>query len=550
MRTHGPQRIQVTMDDLEAIVERTRLAALNTDDHQKLKAAVDTLAYLTQQLESDRVELKRLKKWLFGPKSEKKRDVVPPKPATAGGETQAAEASPDKQDEAKDKGEAKPPRPGHGRNGAADYPGATTVKVPLDSLKPGQVCSKCCKGKLYEPSCGPAVMVRVVGRAPLQATVYERERLRCNLCGEVYTAEPPPGIGTRKYDETAAGMIALFRYGTGVPFNRLAHLQAGQGIPLPAATQWEIVEEASEPLAPVYEEHFRQAAQGKVLHNDDTSATVLELADPQRRRELWQGEPTDRTGVFTTAIVSVVDGHRIALFSTGMKHAGENLADVLRRRATDLGPPIQMCDALSRNLPKPLKTLLANCLTHGRRQFVDVVENFPDECQHVLEVLGTVYKNDEKAREKDMSAEQRLAWHQAESGPLMNDLKEWMKAQLEERRVEPNSGLGDAMRYMLDHWPKLTLFLQVAGAPLDNNICERALKKAIRHRKNSLFYKTMNGAHVGDLFMTLIHTAELAHVDAFDYIVELLRHPEELARNPGAWMPWNYAATLGRPSAT
>jgi transposase len=537
------------MDDLEAILERAR-ASLSAEDYEKLKAALATLGYLTEQLESERVSLKRLKRWLFGPSSEKTRDVVPPRAAASGGETDpVAAASPDEPRQAENSHEAKPPRPGHGRNGAADYPGATKVKVPLESLKPGQVCSKCGKGKLYEPSCGPAAIVRVVGRAPLQATIYERERLRCNLCGEVFTAEPPPGIGTRKYDETAASMIALLRYGTGVPFNRLDHLQASQGIPLPAGTQWEIMEEAAEPLTPVYKEHERQAAQGEILHNDDTGATVLELADPERRRQLWQGEDTDRTGVFTTAIVSLVEGHRIALFSTGMKHAGENLADVLRRRASELGPPIQMCDALSRNLPKPLETLLANCLSHGRRNFVDVAENSPDECRQVLEVLGAVYKNDEKAREEGMSPEQRLAWHQAASGPLMKDLKEWMEAQLKQRRVEPNSGLGDAIRYMLDHWPKLTLFLEVAGAPLDNNICERALKKAIRHRKNSLFYKTMNGARVGDLFMTFIHTAELAHVDPFDYLTELLRHPEEVARSPAAWMPWNYAATLGRPNA-
>jgi hypothetical protein len=254
--------------------------------------------------------------------------------------------------------------------------------------------------------------------------------------------------------------------------------------------------------------------------------------------------------VFTSAIVSQVADHRIALFSTGVKHAGENLADVLRRRASELGPPIQMCDALSRNLPKPLETLLANCLVHGRRHFVEVADNFPEECRRVLEVLGAVYKNDQTAREERMSPEQRLAWHQETSGPLMEDLQKWMQAQLNERRVEPNSRLGDAIGYMLDHWQKLTLFLQVAGAPLDNNLCERALKKAILHRKNSLFYKTMNGARVGDLFMTLIHTAELAGADPFDYLTELLRHPEEVARSPGAWMPWNYAATLGRPSAT
>ena len=291
MRSRGPERLTISMDDLEAIIERARAGPLSAEEYEKLKAALATLGYLTQQLEAERVSLKRLKRWLFGPSTEKTRRVVSPATTSAGSEATSSESSatePAKPDERKGEDEAKAPRPkGHGRNGAADYPGAVKVTVPHESLKRGQICSKCSKGKLYEPADGPAVMVRVVGRAPLQATVYERERLRCNLCGEVFTADPPAGVGTRKYDETAASMIGLLRYGTGLPFNRLAHLQAGQGIPVPVTTQWEIVESASEPLAPAYDKHVRQAAQGEVLHNDDTGATILELTDPDRRRELW-----------------------------------------------------------------------------------------------------------------------------------------------------------------------------------------------------------------------------------------------------------------------
>jgi hypothetical protein len=126
----------------------------------------------------------------------------------------------------------------------------------------------------------------------------------------------------------------------------------------------------------------------------------------------------------------------------------------------------------------------------------------------------------------------------------MTALKEWMKAQFAERKVEPNSGLGEAITYMTNHWEGLTLFLRVKGAPLDNNVCERALKKAVLHRRNSLFYRTLNGARVGDIFMSLIYTAELNGVAPFEYLLALLRHPEELAANPGAWMPWTYRDTL------
>ena len=130
----------------------------------------------------------------------------------------------------------------------------------------------------------------------------------------------------------------------------------------------------------------------------------------------------------------------------------------------------------------------------------------------------------------------------------MAELEGWMKEQFEECKVEPNSELGKALSYSLKHWPKLTLFLRVAGAPLDNNVCERILKKAILHRKNALFYKTLNGAGVGDIFMSLIHTAELNDVQPFNYLVALLRHPEQIAAAPADWMPWNYSETLARLS--
>jgi transposase len=203
-----------------------------------------------------------------------------------------------------------------------------------------------------------------------------------------------------------------------------------------------------------------------------------------------------------------------------------------------------MSDALSRNLPGKLKTIVANCLAHGRRQFVDVVGRFPEECQHVLETLSVVYHNDAIARDRKLSPEERLLFHQAQSGPTMEELHVWLVQQFDQRRVEPNSGLGKAISYLLRHWEKLTLFLRVPGAPLDNNICERALRKAIRHRRNSLFYKTPHGAHVGDIFMSLIATCELCGANPFDYLTELDRHADRAASNPMAWMPWHYRETL------
>ena len=252
-----------------------------------------------------------------------------------------------------------------------------------------------------------------------------------------------------------------------------------------------------------------------------------------------------RTGVYTSGIVSRSAEHDIALYFTGTKHAGENLARVLKERAAALAPPIQMCDALSHNTKGEFDTIVAHCLAHARRQFVEVTPSFPEQCRYVLETLREVYRHDATARTEKMSPEERLTFHQEHSGPPMRGLLWWLYEQIEHRQVEPNSTLGGAVTYLRKHWAKLTLFLREPGAPLDNNICERALKKAILHRKNALFYKTQNGADVGDLFMSLIQSAELGKVDPFDYLVQLQRHATQLKANPGQWLPWNYRDTLG-----
>jgi transposase len=527
------ERIDVSAEELEALLEQAR-PALGADGYEKLRAAIRTLRYVTELLEKQETTLAALRELLCPASTEKTTKVL----QRAGIET----------------GEKKPPGPedppparkrpatGHGRNGAAAYGGARKVRIPHSYLKAGDPCPDSqCGGKVY-PQRDPGLLVRIRGQPPIAATVYELEKLRCNLCGTVYTAEAPEGAGENKYDETAASMIALLRYGSGVPWNRLAGLEESLGIPLPVATQCEIVAKTALRLQPALEELVRQAAQGEVAHNDDTSMRVLSL---DRGGEV----SPERTGVFTSGIVWIFQQRRIALFFTGAKHAGENLADVLQHRLPDLPPPIQMCDALSRNVPKlpqPLQILLANCIAHGRRNFVKVTPNFPEACRFVLETLGEVYGYDEQARARGLSAEERLRFHQGHSRPVMEKLHRWCEAQFEERRVEPNSGLGQAISYLLRHWEKLTLFLREPGAPLDNNVVERALKKAILHRKNSLFYKTRNGARMGDLYMSLIHTCELNGANPFDYLTELQRHAAKLKQTPTEWMPWNYRETLTR----
>ncbi len=545
-RSTGPEYRDVDVQQLKKALERAR-AALSADDFALLTGAVETFTALARELQLKGVTLERLRRLFLGSSSEKTSKVLGGEADVSGQEDDEQPTTSSSEAEDTEKKKSK----GHGRNGAAAYTGATREQVAHPTMHGGDGCPGCTKGKVY-PVKGPAVLLRVQGMAPLNATVWECDRLRCNACGEVFTAPAPEGVGPEKYDESADAMVAMLRYGAGVPFNRVERLQEGAGIPLPASTQWDLVERRVEALTPVHDALTRHAAQGEVLHNDDTSMKVLELAERTREEALAAGEPehfADREGVRTTGIVSKVGEHQVALFFTGRQLAGESLEELLQERLKRLAPPIQMSDALSHNLPDELETIVAHCLAHARRHFVDIVDNFPTECRTVLEALREVYRHDAQARAQALSPPARLELHQQKSGPLMKKLKKRMQAELDEHRVEPNSPLGEAYRYMLKHWTPLTLFLRVPGAPIDNNLCERALKKAILHRKNSLFYRTVRGANVGDLYMSLIHTAELNGVEPFPYLVALMRHADAVAKDPTAWFPWNYPRG-GKPTAT
>jgi transposase len=291
------ERIDISTGELEVLLERARQEPLREEDYQRLKAAIHTLGYVTELLENRETTLHALRRLLCQASTERTEQVL----KAAGidvGETNRKAPGERERESVSD---------GHGRNGAAAYRGARKVEIPHRSLSHGDQCPECQRGKVYSQR-DPDVLIRMIGQAPIEATIYELQKLRCNLCGEVFTAQASETVGEEKYDETSASMIALLKYGSGVPFHRLEKLESSLGIPLAASTQWEIVEETAEVIKPAHEELIRQAAQGEVLHNDDTSMKVLRLD-----RELND----ERTGVFTSGIVSTGQGQKMALFFTG-----------------------------------------------------------------------------------------------------------------------------------------------------------------------------------------------------------------------------------------
>jgi hypothetical protein len=534
--------VGLPLEELLEIANQATVGAISAQQYATLTRWIHWSARVREALGSKDISINRLRRIAFGARTETTRAVLGEDRSNSSVELEeggaTAIAATGKQRES-----CKAKRRGHGRHCAAAYTGAPRVKIPHPHLKHADKCPACNSGKVRLQK--PATHVHLYAAAPVQGKVIECERLRCDLCGEMFVAPSPPEA-QKKYDETVAAMVGIQTYRMGVPLNASAQLQGVCGVPLPAGTQYGLAAEAARTVEPVVKELIRRAANASLVFNDDTTKKVL-LLTPQQRAALLGADAGRRTGIFTSGILAQTDdAHQIALFFTGPRHAGENLTEVLKQRSPGLPPPLQMCDALANNLPDEFETILCNCLSHGRRLFVEVAASFPDEVRVILLVLKEVYRTDAQAREQNLTPEERLHLHRKESRPRMIQLAVWMRALLAERKVEPNSGLGKAFRYLRKHWVPLTRFYRIIGAPVDNNITERALKRAIRHRRNSLFYRTLNGARVGDTFMTIIHSAELNRVDPFDYLVMLLRHPQLVAAAPGEWMPWNYRQTLAR----
>ena len=555
------KKIELSVQEIEALSQRLQEKSLCDKDYENLEGMVEVIVTLNEALKQKEVSIKRLLKMIFGIKTEKRKKLFgkdslktdpssPPDDKDNGNEEQTPDGTHSDEPHSSENqeknesgdtgnGDGKPATQlgkGHGRNGANDFPGADRKPIKHTDLEPGQKCILCPKGRLYP--LGTGLTLSFSGNAPLTAAIYEPDKLRCNACGAVFTAEIADGAisGSRHYDASAKAAIPVYKYGFGMPFNRISRIQEMVGVPLPPSTLWDKTEEIANTIQPVYKELVRQAAQAKLFHNDDTTMTVLSLM-----KENEEKTDKERTGMFTTGIVAILDDNtHISLFFTGRLHAGENLDALQTLRDPETGIPIQMCDALSRNTNDLFARYVSHCMSHGRRKFVDIIPIFPDECKMVIDLLAEVYKNDAITKKEPMSDQERLTYHQKHSGPVMKNLHDWMTTQMDEKLVEPNSVLGSAISYMLKYWPALTLFLMVAGAPLDNNICEQALKRIVLNRKNAMFYKNEVGAWIGDIFTSIIHTCYLCKVNAMDYLIKLQEYESHMKNDPEKWMPWNY----------
>ena len=536
-----PEKIpQIDPAEVEVLIERVKQNKLNEREAELIVGLLRTLLYVVALLQDKKATLIRLREMIFGRKSEKRKKesttdqhqgARPESGATSSGE-EGDRTGVEKNELAGS--EDQPQKRGHGRNPATAYEGARKVYCRHHQLGSGSPCPNArCGGKLY-PVIRPHGFVQFTGSPAISATHYIQEVLRCALCEREFEAPLPEGVKAQKYDETADAAIVINRYLLATPLYRMSGWQAMCGVPLPESTIFGRCAAVAEVLLPIYKRMEHAAANAKVLYGDDTWLRIQELIKENKTKS--KGE---RVGIQTTGLLAVrEDGVRIALYLNGRRHLGENAEQLLWQRDPELKPIIRMNDALAANWSGEEERIECCCLTHARRKFTEIEQLYPRQCGYVLERIGEVYGHEIAAGE--MSDDERLAYHQKQSGPVMVELKQWMDEQLEERRVEPNSSLGQAIAYFTKNYEELTQFLRVGGAPLDNNWAEQILKPPVLIRKNSYGYRTSYGACVAGIILSILITCRLNEVNIWTYLVSVLRRAAEVKDQPADFLPWNY----------
>ena len=573
MRSNTLEVTKINREKLETIKAELASSSLDQENKKLLTALIESYSWLLFALQEGKMSIFRLRKMAFGPHSEKSKkkgtgtdkdkeeksnghpeggDAAPPEnteesapPAGASSEEETraflqealgVEVEFPSNDNVAEGDQKK--KSGHGRRGHEAYTEAEEIHVQHRDLKPGDPCPGDCEGRLY--SLKPSVFVSLEGYPLVGARKFFLQRLRCSLCGLVQTALPDQPL--RRHTSRAKAVLAVSKYFMGMPYYRTEKFLRMAGVPLSDATQWDMVADLAKSVEPIYAHLLLLAANADVIHYDDTPVKILSVILENKKN------PQKAKGTHTTGIMAMTKNGAIALVCCGRRHGGENIDHLLDKRTVEGTKVILMSDALSSNfLSEREKAIIrALCLTHGRRNFFELLEIFPEACQVVIRALMVVYAHDAYARENKMTGEERLKYHQEKSQPVMKALHKWLTEKMEKNIVEPNSSLGKAIKYMLRHWEGLTCFLREAGAPVDNNITERFLKIPIRVRKNAPMHKTEYGAYVGGVMVSLSQTCALHNINPVEYLETIDQNFVAAAKNPQDWLPWTYKETLGK----
>ena len=445
-------------------------------------------------------------------------------------------------------GKPKKGRDKHGRRGKEDFPDAKQrYFAQPDFDHHGCHCPECLRSSVYLMG-AVGGGIRFVGQPHLAVTGIHKELWRCGDCGAHFPAPLAADIindgGNSRMGYSAAATIAAAKYLYGTPWARQESQGSLLDLHIPATTQWEHTLSLTTAALPVYRHLFCAAAPASLFYSDDTGARIIGVTTEDKTQRTT-GKTVTRTGVHTSCVVAMLtDGRRINIYKTGIIHAGELLDEILKHRSKDLPRPYHMSDGHSANPPTVCSVIAGDCNSHARRKVEEKQGQWAAVWRYIESVYKAVYKTDAKAKKLSLSPEQRLALHRQESLPLMKAMFVWMQQCLDDKTVEPNSGLGGVFEYFLIRERGLTAFCRYPGFPIDNNLCEQSQKLVAQHRKNAEYFRTQRGAEAADVIMSLGATAKHAGVNAHHYFVALQRYKDEVKATPENFLPWNYLETI------
>src|SRR5262245_44473201 len=325
----GDETPRTNPAEIENLIQQIRGTNLDPRAKEKVERLLRTVLTLAELLQRKNASIKKLREMIFGKRTERHQarkaegqDMLGESEKSDDGQPKAASEQ-DRHAEPRAIGSGdKPKRKGHGRRAASDYSGAKIVRCQHERLKAGDDCPASCGGRLYDLK-EPTALMQFTGQPLITATKFEREALRCAKCQQRYVAPLPEGVNDERYDATCDATIALMRYGGGLPWHRQAGLQAMGGMPLGEATMWERCEATADAAMGIFLRLTRLAAGGEVMHTDDTWVRILSCLKEDKEEK---GRATNTSG-----IVVKTGGRKIALYLSGRRHAGENLAELLTK---------------------------------------------------------------------------------------------------------------------------------------------------------------------------------------------------------------------------
>ncbi len=550
--------ITLSADQLDRLIDTIKNSTIDQENKDLLLILLATLIKITDFIKSKNISIFKLKKMIFGPKTEKLNDknlsnvtnndkeveheyndAAMTIEATNGQIVENTDdLANDKDINSNDKinrnKKINKNRKKWGNKGYKNYSNAS-IKFLASGFTSGEVCPCCKEGKLYNGI--ERNLMHFTGNAcPIEAERYIKEVMRCNRCNKEFMSDQK----VEKWDKTAKTAAILMK-AYGMPYERIKKLQNMNETPISSSTLWMLVDSVWDDCGKyIVEELIKEAANGNVFFFDDTRATILEAIARNQSIEANMKRACHTTVLCTRSS----NNYEIVLYITAQGHAGENFTQVFKHRSKEKSKlrAILMSDASSNNNiqidTEIFNYIIVNCMSHARRKFFDL-KDYYKECKYFLKEIAMIYKNEKAC--KNYSPQKRLKYHKHHSKRHFNNIYNKINELFDQKLVEPNSNLGKAMKYWINHRDGLSGFLRIKGAPLDNNLSERNLRFKILERKNSFFNLTKRSAMISSGFSSIIKTCEVNNINPQSYLNWIQDNWKFVLIRPKDYMPWSYA---------